>query len=82
MIEVQDRVSGKPGRYLMTMEDGSAQYVTLTRADEPTREGTPINKALFDSITEDIQKLIQPVTEVPAVEDQEEGVFYFVVKET
>ena len=81
MIEVQDRVSGKPGRYLMTMEDGSTQYVTLTKADEPTQEGTPINKALFDSIADDIQNLIQPVTEAPAAEDQEDGVFYFVVKE-
>lgn len=80
MIDVQDRVAGKPGRYLMTMEDGSTQYVTLTRADEPTQEGTPINKVLFDSIAEDIQNLIQPVTEAPSVEEQEDGVFYFVVE--
>ena len=82
MIEVKDRVSSMPGRYLMTLEDGSKQYVTLARADEPTQEGTPINKMLFDSIADDIRNLIQPVAEAPAEADQEEGVFYFVVRET
>lgn len=57
MIEVIDRVPSRPGRYLMIMPDGSTQYVTLTRADEPTVVGTPINKELFDSIREDITEL-------------------------
>lgn len=53
-----DRVPTKPGRVLITPEDGSAAfYATMTRADEPTQEGNPLNKitllrdataALFD----------------------------------
>ncbi len=57
MIEVLDRVAAQPGRYKITMPDGSSQYVTIERADEPTRNGTPINKALFDSIAADIGDL-------------------------
>ena len=57
MIDVVDRVPSQPGRYKMTLPDGSTQYVTLERADEPTVAGTPINKALFESIKEDLNKL-------------------------
>lgn len=43
---MKDRVSLYPGRVLITPEDGSTPYhATLTRADEPTQEGTPLNKA-------------------------------------
>ena len=31
------------------------EYATVERADEPTEDGTPINKALFDSIDTDLQ---------------------------
>ena len=42
---MKDRVPTKPNRVLITPEDGSApQYATITRADEPTQEGTPLNK--------------------------------------
>ena len=34
-----------PGRVLITPESGSPYYATLTRADNPTQEGTPLNKA-------------------------------------
>lgn len=54
MIEVIDRVSTYPGRVKLTKSDGSIEYVTWERADEPTVEGTPINKALFDSIAADV----------------------------
>ena len=54
MIEVKDRVSTYPGRMKMTKANGSSEYVTLERADAPTQEGTPINKALFDSIKADV----------------------------
>lgn len=54
MIEVVDRVSTYPGRVKLTRADGSIEYVTWERADEPTVEGTPINKALFDSIATDM----------------------------
>lgn len=40
-----DRVSTKPGRVLISPEDGKAAfYATMARADEPTQEGSPINK--------------------------------------
>lgn len=55
MIEVEDRVSTYPGRVKLTRTDGSSEYVTLERADSPTQEGTPINKALFDSIGADLE---------------------------
>ena len=54
MIDVKDRVSTYPGRVKLTKQDGSSEYVTLERADAPTQEGTPINKALFDSILADL----------------------------
>lgn len=43
---MQDRVPVNPGRVLVTPENGgAAYYATLTRADNPTQEGTPLNKA-------------------------------------
>ncbi len=54
MINVKDRVSTYPGRMKLTKANGSSEYVTLERADAPTEEGTPINKALFDSIKADL----------------------------
>ena len=55
MIPVVDRVPTYPGRVKITKENGgTVEYVTWERADEPTEEGTPINKALFDSIQADL----------------------------
>lgn len=54
MIDVKDRVPTYPGRVKLTKTNGSSEYVTMERADAPTQEGTPINKALFDSIKADI----------------------------
>ena len=43
---MKDRIPANPGRVLVTPENGgSAYYATLTRADNPTQEGTPLNKA-------------------------------------
>lgn len=53
MIQVVDRVPTYPNRVKITKSDGTSEYVTWERADEPTVEGTPINKALFDSIAAD-----------------------------
>lgn len=53
MIQVVDRVPTYPNRVKITKSNGTSEYVTLERADEPTIEGTPINKALFDSIAAD-----------------------------
>lgn len=45
---MQDRVPVNPGRVLIAPENGAAAYyATLTRADNPTQEGTPLNKATF-----------------------------------
>lgn len=42
---MQDRVPQNPGRVLVTPEGGTAPfYATLTRADNPTQEGDPLNK--------------------------------------
>lgn len=43
---MQDRIPVNPGRVLITPEDGSAAfYATMVRSDNPTQEGTPLNKA-------------------------------------
>ena len=45
---MNDRIpaEGKAGRMLITPENGSAPfYATVTMADEPLQEGTPLNKA-------------------------------------
>lgn len=43
---MKDRVPVNPGRVLITPENGSAAYyATMKRADNPTQEGTPLNKA-------------------------------------
>ena len=43
---MQDRVPVNPGRVLITPENGAAPYyATMTRADNPTQEGTALNKA-------------------------------------
>lgn len=45
---MQDRIPTKPNRW--SMKDVATQETTLvelTRADEPTQEGTPLNKASF-----------------------------------
>lgn len=43
---MKDRIPTKPGRVLLTPEDGSTPfYATMERADEPTQEGTPLNKS-------------------------------------
>lgn len=53
---MQDRVSANPGRVLITPESGEAYYATIERADNPTVEGTPLNKAnlLTDSTASSI----------------------------
>lgn len=53
MIQVVDRVPTYPNRVKITHSDGTSEYVTWERADEPTVEGTPINAALFNSIAAD-----------------------------
>lgn len=42
---MKDRVPKYPGRMKLTHSDGTVEYVTIERADEPVEEGTPLNKA-------------------------------------
>ena len=51
MIEVKDRVPTYPGRVKLIPVSGQPDTYDMVRADEPIEPGTPINKALFDSIT-------------------------------
>ena len=54
MIEVdfKDRVPTHAGRVLLTPVSGQENTFDMVRADAPTVEGTPIDKATFDSITQ------------------------------
>lgn len=42
---MKDRIPTLPGRVKITKTDGTTEYVTMERADEPTEMGTPLNKA-------------------------------------
>lgn len=44
---MQDRVPLYPGRVVLTPVSGQANTYDMTRADQPTQEGTPLNKATF-----------------------------------
>ena len=48
-IDVQDRISTYPGRVMLVPVPGQPDHYDMTRADMPLSEGTPVNKALFDS---------------------------------
>ena len=63
MIEVKDRIPTYPGRVKLIPVAGQANTYDLVRADEPIEEGTPINRALFQSLTEDISALLQQVND-------------------
>ena len=72
---MQDRVSLYPGRVKLEPVAGQANLYDLTRADQPTQEGTPLNKAsllkdataeLFglgpDALPDDALAVIAPLT--------------------
>ena len=51
---MENRVPTKPGRIKLTDDSGNVKYYYMERADEPTTEGTPLNKAtLFDAENEE-----------------------------
>lgn len=61
---MQDRVPLYPGRVTLTPVSGQANTYDLTRADQPTQEGTPLNKAsLLNDATAALYGL--PNTAVP-----------------
>ena len=47
MKDFLDRQPTKAGRRKITYEDGTSEYVTVEMADEPTVEGTPLNREAF-----------------------------------
>lgn len=64
MIEVIDRIPTYPGRVKMTPVAGQENTYDMVRADAPTEVGTPINKALFSSISSDLTTLNQNVANI------------------
>lgn len=48
---MENRVPTKPGRIKLTDDSGNVTYYYMERADEPTVEGTPLNKATLFSVT-------------------------------
>lgn len=72
MIDVKDRVPVKPGRVKFIFDDGTVKYATMERADEAVENGTPINKALFNSIKSGndlVQKFNVPSAENSSTEN-------------
>ena len=61
MIEVIDRISTYPGRVKLIPVPGQANTYDMVRADEPIEPGTPINRALFNSIINVIEETKQVV---------------------
>lgn len=51
----EDRLSTYPNRFRATDADGKESILTLERADEPIREGTPLNADTLNSMQEEIQ---------------------------
>lgn len=60
-MEFYDRVPTYPGRVKLVPVAGQANTYDMVRADAPMVEGTPVNKALFDSFNSDIEALVQRV---------------------
>ena len=47
MINFVDRIPTQTGQRKITYADGTSEYVTVEMADNPTVEGTPLNRAAF-----------------------------------
>lgn len=62
-MEFYDRVPTYPGRVKLVPVPGQANTYDMVRADEPTVEGTPLNKALFESIGDDMEALRKSVSD-------------------
>ena len=61
MIEVLDRIPTFPGRVKLIPVPGQANTYDIVRADMPIEPGTPINRALFESIAVEIEATKQIV---------------------
>lgn len=54
MIDYKDRVPTKPNMMLITPQNGTPYKAKIEYADEPTEAGTPINKAVFYDIQQQL----------------------------
>ena len=64
MIKVTDRVPTYAGRVQLIPVDEANGIYDMVRADEPTVVGTPLNAALFESITADLANIAPPISAV------------------
>jgi hypothetical protein len=64
MIEVFDRVPTYPGRVKLTPVAGQENTYDMVRNDAPTDSGTPLNRALFESIRTDLAALQTNVSDL------------------
>ena len=51
-IDFEDRIALAPGRVTLTPVEGQPNIYVMQRADVPIKDGTPIDKVLFNSITQ------------------------------
>ena len=65
MIEVKDRVPTYAGRIKLVVVDEANGIYDMSRADEPTVVGTPLNAALFNSIAADLANIAPPILGIP-----------------
>lgn len=66
-ITFVDRKSTYPGRYKATKGDGTSEYLTLERADEPTVEGTPLTAAVLNGAFENVRnEIMSEIPEMPS----------------
>ena len=65
---MQDRVSNHPNRWVLTPVAGESNTYDFTRADDPTVDGTPLNKATFlpDNVADAIRQLTGTTVTLPA----------------
>ena len=50
LVDVVDRIPTQPNRKKIVAADSTVSYATITYADEPTEQGTPINRTIFANI--------------------------------
>ena len=60
---MQDRVPQYPGRVTLVPVPGMANTYTMKRADEPTQQGTPLNKATL--LTDETANLMGGAVQTP-----------------
>lgn len=64
---MNDRISEHPGRVTLTPVAGQENTFDMVRADQPTQEGTPLNKATL--LTDEVAEAIGLTSEDPTVNE-------------